>query len=219
VSDRALHQLATVGGACGLAGTLCYIIAAFVPMGDTLSYAVVMLWPILSIVFSYSLCRVIGASKDGAFNQLAFVFACLAFTTVAAMISVQLAVRMGMAEPLSPTATADRATADAMLKSLRLVDLGLDVAWDFLIGTTLILLSVALGGDARFGKAWGAITGILGLSLIALNAATFPWPPDTRDLFDLGPFIGLFIITLSARLMVIGLRGARAQRASLTPSA
>ncbi len=178
-----------------------------------------MLWPVLSIVFSYALCRVIGASKDGAFNQLAFVFACLAFTTVAAMISVQLAVRMGMTEYLSTTPAADRAAADALRRSLRLVDLGMDVAWDFLIGTSLILLSAALSGDARFGKAWGVITGILGLALIVLNAATFPWPPDTRDLFDLGPFIGILIIAMSARLMAIGLRGARAYRASLTPMA
>ena len=98
----------------------------------------------------------------------------------------------------------------AMLKSLRLVDMGMDVAWDFLIGTSLVFLSVALGGNAHYGKTWGVITGTLGLALIILNAVTFPWPPDTRGLFDLGPFIGVFIIAISVRLMMIGMRGLRA---------
>ena len=38
----------------------------------------------------------------------------------------------------------------------------------------------------------------LGIALIVLNAATFPWPPADRGLFDIGPFIGLFVIALAA---------------------
>lgn len=209
MTDRALHKLATAGGICGVSGTLCYIMAIFLPLGDTLGYALVMLWPILSIVFAFALCRLIGAAKESAFNQLAFVFACLAFTTVAAMISIQLAVRMGIAEYIASASAGDVTLYDTIRKSARLVDMGMDVAWDFLVGTSLIFLSIALGGDARFGKVWGAITGILGTSLIVLNTITFPWPPDTRGLFDLGPFIGLFIIAISARLAMIGMRGLR----------
>jgi hypothetical protein len=46
----------------------------------------------------------------------------------------------------------------------------------------------------------------LGTALIGLNAATFPWPPADRGLFDIGPLIGLFVLTLSARLALLGRR-------------
>jgi hypothetical protein len=42
------------------------------------------------------------------------------------------------------------------------------------------------------------------MALIALNAATFPWPPGDRGLIDIGPVIGLFVIVLAARLMTLG---------------
>jgi hypothetical protein len=37
-----------------------------------------------------------------------------------------------------------------------------------------------------------------------LNAATFPWPQGDQGLFDIGPFIGVFILGLAARLMRLG---------------
>jgi hypothetical protein len=49
---------------------------------------------------------------------------------------------------------------------------------------------------------------VLGVALIALNAATFPWPPGDRGLFDIGPFIGVFVMALAARLTLLGRRAA-----------
>jgi hypothetical protein len=203
------YSLAVAGGLCGAAGTLCYILAAFVPMGDNLSYAVVMLWPILSVVLCYAMFRFVGAAGGGPLNGLAFAFACIAFATLASMISIQLAVRMGIAEHAASAPASDKALYAAVLKSARMVDLGMDVAWDFFIGTYMAILGVVLSGDPRFGKAWGIPTSLLGVALVVLNAITFPWPPDTRDLFDLGPFIGVFIIALSVRLAIVGVRGRR----------
>lgn len=209
MNDRSIHSLATAGGISGIIGTLCYILAIFLPFGDTLAYAVIMFWPILSIVFAFALCRLIGATRESASNQLAFVFAALAFTTVAGMISVQMAVRMGISEYAGAAPPADRALYETILKSARLVDHGMDVAWDFFIGASLIFLSVALASDGRFGRVWGIASGLLGTGLVILNAITFPWPPNSAGLFDLGPFIGLYIIALSVRLAVIGIRGPR----------
>ncbi len=209
MNDRSLHKLATAGGISGVIGTLCYILAIAVPFGDRLAYTVIMLWPILSIVFAYALCRLIGATRESAVNQLAFVFAALAFSAVAGMISVQMAVRMGIAEYVGAAPPADAALHRTILDSARLIDHGMDVAWDFLIGTSLMFLSAALSSDGRFGKSWGIVSGVLGAALVVLNAITFPWPPNTAGLFDLGPFIGLYIVALSFRLTMIGIRGPR----------
>jgi hypothetical protein len=206
MNDRIVRSMAIAGGICGVVGTLCYVVGGFLPRSDNLAYALVMLWPLLSIVFAYGLFRLIGASKESVSNHLAFVFACLAFATVASMISVQLAVRIGIAEYAGAGAPADAGLYATILKSTRLVDHGIDVAWDFLIGTSLIFLAFALGGHPRFGKIWGAVSGLSGAGLIALNAVTFPWPPDTAGLFDLGPFIGAFIIAIGIRMVVVGIR-------------
>jgi hypothetical protein len=47
---------------------------------------------------------------------------------------------------------------------------------------------------------------VLGAALIVLNAATFPWPPADRGLIDIGPFIGIFVMVLAARLSILGSR-------------
>lgn len=205
MNDTDVRRLAKTGGVSCVAGTLCYLAAAFAPLPDNLSYAVAMCWPVLSIVFAYAIRGVIGTERESLSNSLAFVFACIAFATVASMISIQLAVRMGAAE-FAAEPGADAALIGTMRRIARMVDLGMDVAWDFFIGATLFFLGVALSGDSRFGRAWGAPTAAFGLALVVLNSITFPWPPDTRGLFDLGPFIGLFLIALGVRLTMIGFR-------------
>jgi hypothetical protein len=51
---------------------------------------------------------------------------------------------------------------------------------------------------------WGIPTGLLGAGLNILNVLTFPWPPDTQGLVDVGPVIGAFILALSVRLLLLG---------------
>lgn len=201
--------LYVLGGIAGIAGTLCYIAAISVPAGVTLSYLFAMAWPLLSIIFVFALYRYIALERQSAANQLALVFSALAFTLVAAMLSIQLAVQTGMDEHLARTPESEE-MLKMIRRSLRLVDLGLDVAWDLFIGTGLTFLCFALARHNQFGYRWGIPAGVLGCLLMALNAATFPWPPDTQGLFDVGPMIGLFIIALSVRLLQLGIRIQRA---------
>jgi hypothetical protein len=93
---------------------------------------------------------------------------------------------------------------------LRLIDMGLDVAWDMLIGTALVCSGAALWRCGGFGPWWAAPSIALGAALIVLNALTFPWPPASRGLVDIGPVIGLFVMALAARLALLGRRAARA---------
>lgn len=197
------RRLAVTGGTCGIAGTLFYILAVAVPMPGWLSYLLGMGWPILSIVFAYCLYRLIAVHNDGIMNRLAFLFACIGFSVVATMISVQFAIRTGMAEFMSATIPGEDNLLGIIKRSVRLVDMGMDVAWDFFIGTSLICLAVALSSHPRFGRAWGLASALAGAGLITLNVATFPWPPNSRGLIDLGPFIGLFIILLGSRMLLL----------------
>jgi hypothetical protein len=188
----------------------CYILAIAVPwpetqLGTSTALVVVSAWPILSIVYSYGLYSFVAAEREGAANRLAFVFAVAAFSTVLGMIVVQLAVGAGIGEI---TKGLDEPTTKALQRGLRMIDLGLDVAWDMLIGTALILSGTAMRRRSGLGPAWAIPSVILGVALIVLNAATFPWPPGDRGLFDIGPFIGVFVMALAARLAMLGRRAA-----------
>jgi len=154
-------------------------------------------------VYSYGLHAFVAAERESAANRLAFVFAVVAFATVLGMIVVQLAVGAGIAEI---TKGLDEPAATALRRGLRLIDLGLDVAWDMLIGTALILWGVAMRRRTGLGPGWALPSVVMGVALIALNAATFPWPPGDRGLIDIGPFIGVFMLALAIRLAILGRR-------------
>jgi hypothetical protein len=199
-------QLLILGGSSGIVGTLCYICAAAFDMTTQATFLLAMAWPILSIVFLFSLFRFFDDHKKQMTNYLAFIFGCLAFTLVAAMMSTQLSVVAGTDEYINSATANDQALLKTIRKSQRLVDLGIDVAWDMFIGTSIIFLGVTMRSRPNFGLWWGLPAAVLGLALIVLNVITFPWPPDTQNLFDIGPAIGLYIIFLAARVLVLGIK-------------
>jgi hypothetical protein len=204
------RNLCVWGGIAGVTGTLCYVLAAVVSWPESRAATsalllVVSAWPILSIIYSYALYTFVAAEHESAANRLAFVFAALAFATVLGMIVVQLAVGAGLGDA---TASVDEAARTAFRRGLNLVDLGLDVAWDMLIGTALIFSGVAMWWRRGLGVAWAVPSILLGAALIVLNAATFPTPPGNAGLIDIGPGIGVFVILLSVRLILLGRRAA-----------
>ncbi|MFN8179705.1 MAG: hypothetical protein U0167_17380 [bacterium] len=197
-------------GIAGILGVALYILAITLSWPDTqLGRSAGLLtasaWPILSIVYCYGLYRVVAAERDGTANRLALVFAALAFATVLAMIVVQLAVGAAIGDI---TRGLEPAAAKALTRGLEMIDLGLDVAWDLLIGTALIFSGLALRGRSGLGLGWAVPSIVLGVALILLNAATFPYPPADRGLVDVGPAVGLFVMILSARLVFLGRRPA-----------
>ncbi len=194
-----------IGGTSGITGTVLYVLTGFMTFNHTLLYILGMAWPILSIIFVFSIYKYIAYENQSTANKLSFVFATLGFTIVACMISVQLAVRWGIDEYISITPEKEE-LLDLIRKITRLVDHGLDVAWDLFIGTSLIFLFSAIKGHNRFKLIWAIPSAILGSILIVLNVLTFPWPPNTKGLIDIGPLIGLYIIAISARICWLGVK-------------
>jgi len=198
-------------GVAGIAGVFCYFLAILISwpedqVGTSTALLVVSAFPILGIVFSYGVHSALAAEKESTANRLGFVFATAAFATLMGMIIAQLAVGAGIGEM---TKGLDEPTAKAIRRGLRLIDLGLDVAWDFLMGTAMIFWGVAMRRRSAFGPWWGIPLVVLGIAVILLNAATFPWPPGSHGLVDIGPVIALFFVGMAARLIWIG-RTARA---------
>jgi hypothetical protein len=198
------------GGIAGMASIVAYLLAIAVPwpetqLGTSAGLLVAAAFPILGIVYSYALCSFVAAERDGAANRLGLLFAVAGFSTLLAMLVVQLAVGSGIGEI---TRELDAGTARALRRGLRLIDLGLDVAWDLLMSTGLVFWGMAIRKRSGLGPGWGIPLVALGLGLIGLNAATFPWPPGDHGLVDLGPVTGLFMLALAARLALLGRRAS-----------
>ena len=209
--ENALHNnssrdLFLLSGACGIVGTCCYVIATTVSMNRILSYAIAMGWPILSIIFVFGLIRFIALEYNGFSNQLAGLFAYIAFGLVAVMISIQCAIELGFDTSIANSSSKQHELLSMIKPAITLVDLGVDVAWDLFIGTSLIFLAFAVKKNQKFGIWWSIPAGLLAILLIVLNIITFPWPPNSRGLIDVGPAIGIYIIALSGRLLFIAAR-------------
>ncbi len=199
------------GGIAGMVSICCYGLAIAIhwpdtQLGTSTSLVVVSGFPILGLIYSLSIYGFIAAERDSAANRLAILFAAMAFTTLMAMLTVQLAVVSGLGEM---TRTLGEPSAGALRRGLRLIDLGLDVAWDMLMGVALIFWGVAIRRRTGLGLAWAIPSAVFGIAVIVLNVATFPWPPANRGLVDIGPAIALFLLALSARLAWIGWRSWR----------
>jgi hypothetical protein len=199
-----------MSGIAGIAGVVCYFLAILISwpenqMGTSVGLVTVSAFPILGIVFGYGIYYVLAAEHDSTANRLAFVFAVAGFATLLGMIMAQLAVAAGTSEMANGL---DEEIAKALRRGLRLIDLGLDVAWDFLMGTAMIFWGVAMRDHRGFGPWWGIPLAVLGIAVIVLNAATFPWPPGSHGLFDIGPLAAVFFVGIGVRLIFLGRRTA-----------
>ncbi len=195
---------------CGIFGVLAvtsYLIGAFLdlPGPSGISLLIFFGFPAFGIAQWYFLHRIFSVNGRSAMSDLALIFAVAGFTLLTAMVWAQMATRLGIADLQSQAAgDTERTSFKMILKSVRFVDLGLDVAWDFFIGTSFVLTGIAMRRVQGLGLPWGMPLLILGVVLIALNAWTFPWPPNTRGLFDIGPFCAAFLLVLSVRLLLLG---------------
>lgn len=197
----------SVCGIFGLLAVTSYIAGAVLelPVPNGISLLIFFGFPAFGIAQWYFLHRIFSVNGRGAISDLALIFAVAGFTLLTAMVWTQMAARLGIADLQSRASSEPERTSFTMiLKSVRFVDLGLDVAWDFFIGTAFVLTGIAMRRVRGLGLLWGMPLSILGVVLIALNAWTFPWPPDTRGLFDIGPFCAAFLFVLSFRLLLLG---------------
>lgn len=209
--DNESRRFFIIGGICGVVSVLLYLAAISLALPESPSQSQVSLafllgtgWPIIGVVFSYALYRLIALEQQGLANRLAFLFSLFGLATVTAMVSVQLAVQFGVREYEQLLDAPSELGWDAILGALRLVDLGLDLAWDLFMGCSMMIAAFPMYLHSRLGPLWAVPSFVLGLLLVGLNAATFPGPPASRGLFDIGPGVGLYMLLLSLRMLVFG---------------
>ncbi|MFN8345943.1 MAG: hypothetical protein U0X91_13110 [Spirosomataceae bacterium] len=194
-----VQSLVRYGALSGIVSILSYLLIAFFDLPNSLTFLFAMFFPMFGIMAVFTLKEYIALQVPSYVNTLSFTFASIAFTICAIFLSAQLAVQI----EVKPQADlANQAVLKLIKESIRVIDMGMDVAWDMFIGTYLLLFLIAARRIEAL-KWWGMTGGILGTALMVLNVYTFPIPPADSGLFDLGPFIALFLLALYTRMFFL----------------
>ena len=191
---------ARIGGWAGVVAVASYLAAAFVPMPDVLTLTAAFAFGPLLALGCVGLHRASPEWSGRPLTQIAAGLAVAAGATVLSMLSVQQAVFAALQDLRSARASDGGAGVDALAALGNAVHLGLDVAWDVLIGSAVILFGVAMLRRPGMGRIMGGSGIALGALLLGFNLWYFPEPPASASSIDWGPFVALWLLTIFAML-------------------
>jgi hypothetical protein len=168
----------------GTIATAGYVGIVFLP-GPTWLLAAVAFGFVASLsVGSVAIWRVlVGPAARNPVAMLAAFSNVLAGALFLAMVLVQLAAKE---------------VRDPPDEQVRAVYWGLDVAWDLYLGAGTLGFAWVFRESAQFRRLW-LPGGVVGGLLIVLNVASFPEPPGSAGLVDVGPLVGLWYSAITAR--------------------
>ena len=181
---------ALIAGVCGLLANVAYVLGASEVLGDLVTPILASLIGPLIAAASVALYLLLAAERATLAGQFAAIANVAAGALLTAMLLVQIAVN-DVEAGLSP----------AVNEAFEHVEFGLDLSWDVFLVAGTILFGWAMLSDPRFGRRF-ALPGIaLAAALYVLNFATFPTPPASEGLVDLGPVVGLWYAAVSVQAL------------------
>jgi hypothetical protein len=181
---------ALIAGVCGLLANVAYALAASELLGDVATPIAASLFGPLIAAMSVALYCLLASERATLAGLLAAIANVAAAALVTAMVLVQLAVN-DVEAGLSP----------AVNDAFEHVEFGLDLSWDVFLVAGTILFSCAMLADPRFGRRFALPGIVLAAGLYVLNFATFPTPPASEGLVDLGPLVGLWYAAVSVQAL------------------
>jgi len=195
--DALRRAWARFGGTCGLLGIVAYALAAFAPLPGQATLALAFAFGPLLAVGAIGLRRQLMVFGRRPLLDTAAVFAVAGGVTLLSMLSVQQALFAAfdggdMAAPVR--------------EGFNAVHYGLDVAWDVLVSSAVVLFGIAMLRGGAGLKAMGAAGIVLGLLLLGFNLAEFPHPPASQGSIDWGPFVALWLAGMFGWLWLRGRR-------------
>ena len=186
----AVARLALIVGVTGLLADLVYVLATAAPLGQTAEAMVASSFGPLIAATSVALYLLLAAERATLAGEIAAIANVVAAGLVTAMVLVQLSVNDVEAR-LSPEVN----------DAFEHVEFGLDLSWDVFLVAGTILFGCAMIANRRFGRVLGVSGIIVAVALYVLNFATFPEPPASSGLVDLGPLIGLWYAAVSIQAL------------------
>jgi hypothetical protein len=139
-------------------------------------------------IAAFGLRTFLDLDRPRAFSSLGLLLNMLAGGIFSIMGMIQMA--LAVAQPNAPVPMESRA-----------IWLGLDVAWDAFLCFGTGCFALAMWRHPRFGPIFASAGLALSAGLLTLHLITFPWPPQNRGLFDLGPAIGLWYFAVCVQML------------------
>lgn len=179
-------QWIRIGAVGGLWACVAYPAAVFVPLPLALSAAVAASFGPALALGCVGLWRLIRLHHASVAAGAAAGLNALGGALFTAMVLVQMAV--------------GATTGDHTERPLQAIWLGLDVAWDAYIGLGTVLFAFSMLRHPRFGRVFAASGVAVGFTLLLFNLYTFPSPPASAGLVDLGPVVGLWYLAVTVQM-------------------
>ncbi len=149
---------------------------------------------IFGVVSVGGLYHLIKKHKDGVVLQMAVLLSIVTFAFFTLMAVIQETTFVFWQESLAANQSGEN--INSIWQAVNAVQLGMDIAFDIFYGLTFVLYSILMFRHPRFGKIFSISGIILFSSLLFLNLFTFPNPPASKGLFDVGPITGLWALAV-----------------------
>lgn len=184
-----------IGIVCGLLVSIIYPLLIFVPLPDVLQITLIVFFgPLLSIA-SVGLYYFLIIHKKTIAASIAVVSNIIAGVLITLMFLVQTAIRSSKPQVIPEG-------ENWIWNSFNHIHYGLDVTWDSYIFLGTFFFALVMFKHPSFGKIF-SISGIaIAVAMISINIFSFPIPPGSASLIDMGPFIGLWYLAVTIRIML-----------------
>lgn len=215
MKQKDIKELIIVGLVAGAIVSVTYplqITNRFSRLGQTLME--ITMGPLI-IIGSLALYFFIRQQRDTVYNILGLIFNVLAGLSVTMMLVVQGAVFTMIRDFREATDELNKQIIKQSFRSGNLTQLGMDITFDVFISLGTVFIALALLKQNRIKK-WLSIPGlIVGLGGLSINIATFPIPPADQQLFDPGPFYGIYFGILLIAIFLETLKEHRKMKSHL----
>ena len=184
-----------IGIVCGFLVSIIYPFLQFV---SSLTVGVMLAGSmgILLSLASVGLFYFIQIHKKRIVSKIALISNIIAGAILTQMFIVQLAIKSSKPEQIDQS-------GKWAWNTINHIHYGLDVSWDVYIFLGTLLFAVGVFYHPKLGKIY-SVTGILvSLLMMITNVISFPVPP-AEEIFDFGPFIGLWYFAVTIKIVFSG---------------
>jgi len=208
-----IHQLEKIGAVSGILSILFYFGAAVLPfIPVTIGRLMGFTFPLLWILGFMGLYHFLKKESHTPTLEIAYLFGIIGAALAGTFIVVQQANFIWHDFAMDSATTIEaQALAKAAFKGANRVQAGMDVAFDIFVTISWFLFGINIARQQVFRKLLGWTTCLLSVGLLTINMITFPNAPADAGLFDLGPFLGLWILVVYIWFAIILFKNNRVQ--------
>ena len=200
-----IHQIEKIGAISGILSIIFYFsvaVLSFIP--DSIGLLLAFTFPLLWIIAFMGLYRFLRKESHTPSLEIAFIFGLIGAAIACSFIVVQQANFMWHDAAIK---AANSEEAQALLKAsftgANRVQLGLDIVFDIFVCISWFLFGLNIARSTSFNKILGWSGSLIAFALLAVNFYSFPDPPAESGLFDLGPFLALWFMTVNIWWIVV----------------